>query len=104
MRDASKNPRPRKYASDAERQAAYRARYAIVQVRLKPEMVAKIEGIAESRDLPRADILAELIGFALANRHWHTAPRFAPPVVKVAQGRRRATKFSGIEIEGDDDA
>lgn len=99
-----KNPRPRKYASDAERQAAYRNRYAIVQVRLKPETAVKIESICESRDIPRADLLAELIGFALANNHWHTAPRFAPPVVKMSQGRRRATKFSGLEIEGEDDA
>lgn len=68
--------RPKKHATPAERQAAYRARYEVIQIRLKPETLASIDGICEAIDLPRTEVINQLLQFALANRAWHTAPRF----------------------------
>ena len=93
----AKNPRPRKYANAAEKAAAYRERYAVLSIRLKPETAATLEGIAASRDIPRADLIADLISFALANRNWHTAPMYARSVVSKPQARRVKTKYTSIE-------
>lgn len=96
--------RPRKYSTDAERYAAYRQRYAVIDCRFKPETVATLDGIAKSRDISRADLLAELVAFALANRNWHTAPAFTRPITAMPQARRRGTKFERLADEGEDDA
>lgn len=91
---AAKNPRPRKYASAAEKAAAFRSRYAVLSIRLKPETAATLEDIAAARDIPRADLIADLISFALANRNWHTAPMYARSVVSSPQARRVETKYT----------
>ena len=97
--------RPRKYATDADRAAAYRARYAVIDCRLKPETVATLDRIAASRDISRADLLAELVSFALANRNWHEAPAFTRSIVSMPQARgRRVTKYQHSTDEGDNDA
>lgn len=86
--------RPRKYASPAEKHAAYRQRYALIDCRFKPETVATLDRIAESRDISRADLLVELVAFALANRNWHEAPAFTRSIVAMPQARgRRVTKY-----------
>lgn len=69
-------PRAKKYANDAEKQAAFRARYAVWDIRLKRETADVIDGLCEALDLPRTEVINQLIQFALANRAWHTAPRF----------------------------
>ena len=92
---ASNNPRPRKYASDAERQAAYRERYAVLSVRLKPETAATLERISEALDIPRADVVADLIAFALANRpDMHIRGLYSRSIVSKPQARRVATKYT----------
>lgn len=68
--------RPRKYANAAEKQAAFRARYVMREIRLKHETAESIDGIAEAIDLPFTEVVNQLLQFALANRAWHTAPRF----------------------------
>lgn len=62
--------RPRKYASDAEKQAAYRARYAVVSLRLEQETADTLKRIAEYLDVPVTEVGASLIKFALLNRNW----------------------------------
>jgi len=89
----TRNPRPRKYATDAEKQAAYRDRYAVFQIRLKRETAETLESICASRDIPRTDLVADLIVFALANRNWHDATPYARSIVQAPQARRVATKF-----------
>lgn len=62
--------RPRKYASDAERVAAHRDRYAIVSLRLEHETADTLKKIADYLDVPVTEVGASLIKFALLNRNW----------------------------------
>lgn len=62
--------RPRKYATDAERVAAHRARYAVGEFRVIPETMATLDAIAQHFDVPRTEVVNSLINFALTNRNW----------------------------------
>lgn len=62
--------RPRKYSSDAERQAAFRARSGLAEVRLLPETLATLDRIATALDVPRTEVINSMINFALLNRNW----------------------------------
>lgn len=64
------NPRPRKYASASERQAAYRARAPEVCFRAEAKTVETLDAIADTLDQPRADLLLSMTKFALANHDW----------------------------------
>ena len=64
------NPRPRKYATASERQAAYRARAPEVCFRAEPKTVETLDRIAKERDYSRADLLLSMTKFALANHDW----------------------------------
>ena len=64
------NPRPRKYASDAERQAAYRARAAEVCVRRDPNTLATLDSIAEEIGFSRNELMQSMVKFGLTNRDW----------------------------------
>lgn len=65
-----RNPRPRKYASAAERQAAYRNRWATIEVRVTPEQAATVEDIARERDISRNELVFAMLQFALTNHNW----------------------------------
>ena len=65
-----RNPRPRKYASDADRQAAYRSRNAIVEFRAEPQTAEKLNQIAETIDVSRSDLVLSMVKFALTNHDW----------------------------------
>lgn len=67
---ATSNPRPKKYASDAERQAAYKARYAVLEVRLDNTTADTITRIAQELDVPRVELMSQLIKHGLLNRNW----------------------------------
>lgn len=86
--------RPKKYATAAERQAAYRASYALKSVRLIPETAATIEELAKMLDVPETEVLNSLINFALLNRNWHTLGLF---------GKRLPRKSNPDDLEGTDD-
>jgi len=64
------NPRPRKYASDAERQAAYRSRAAEVCVRLEPKTMATLDSIADEIGFTRNELMQSMVKFGLTNRDW----------------------------------
>lgn len=64
------NPRPRKYASASERQAAYRSRAPEVCFRAEPGTVETLDRIADTLDQSRADVLLSMTKFALANHDW----------------------------------
>jgi len=68
--------RPRKYSTDSERQAAYRDRYAVRQIRLTKETMATIDDIAAQLDHPSTEVIASLINFALLNYNWRTLGLF----------------------------
>jgi hypothetical protein len=65
-----RNPRPRKYASDAERQAAYRSRYPMLEFRAEPNTTETLTRIAETLDINRSELLLSMVKFALANHDW----------------------------------
>jgi hypothetical protein len=60
--------RPKKYASEAERQRAFRERYATINVRTLPETKDTIRKIVEFTDTSEAEVVNSLIKFALTNR------------------------------------
>ena len=64
------NPRPRKYASASDRQAAYRARAPEVCLRAESKTVDTLDKIAGDLDISRADLLLSMTKFALANHDW----------------------------------
>jgi len=64
------NPRPRKYASASERQAAYRARAPEVCFRAEDKTVDTLDRIAADLDVSRADLLLSMTKFALTNHDW----------------------------------
>lgn len=70
--------RPKKYATAAERQAAYRRQSdtSVVDIRMKNETIETLNKFAEEMDISRNEVVHQLIQFALANRAWLTAPRF----------------------------
>lgn len=65
-----RNPRPRKYASQAERQAAYRARNVMLEFRAEPKTADNITRISETLGYPRSDVLLSMVKFALTNHDW----------------------------------
>lgn len=65
-----RNPRPRKYASASERQAAYRARAPEVCFRAEGKTVDTLDKIAADLDVSRADLLLSMTKFALTNHDW----------------------------------
>jgi len=64
------NPRPRKYASASERQAAYRARAPEVCFRAEEKTAQTLDRIAADSDVSRADLLLSMTKFALTNHDW----------------------------------
>jgi len=64
------NPRPRKYASASERQAAYRARAPEMCFRAEDKTVDTLDRIAADLDVSRADLLLSMTKFALTNHDW----------------------------------
>jgi hypothetical protein len=64
------NPRPRKYASASERQAAYRARAPEVCFRAEEKTAQTLDRIAADLDVSRADLLLSMTKFALTNHDW----------------------------------
>ena len=67
---ARTNPRPKLYASAAERQAAYRKRFATIEVRLDPTTVDTLTRIAQTLDVPRVAVIEQVIKHGLLNRDW----------------------------------
>jgi len=80
----AKGGRPRKYATEAERKAAYRARNKIVGWRLDPKTVALINEIANEVDISANELANQMLKFAAANRDWHAQPIFGRPLPNAA--------------------
>lgn len=66
--------RPRKYASAAERQAAYRSRDTnrLIEIRLPPSIVDTLDRIAESRETSRNALIYSMIAQSLWEHDWYT--------------------------------
>jgi hypothetical protein len=68
--DNNPGGRPKKYASAAERQAAYRARASEISFRADATTADNLSRIADAIDVPRTDLILSMIKFALANHDW----------------------------------
>jgi hypothetical protein len=86
------NPRPRKYASDAERQAAYRTRAAEVCVRLEPKTMATLDSIADEIGYSRNELMQSMVKFGLTNRDWRNEGLTAHKRLPRYQENPMATK------------
>lgn len=86
--------RPRKYASDAERSAAFRERWARKTFRMDPETARTIERLSEFADESESTVLHSLVTFALLNRSWFTLGLFGKRLAGEQQGKRRRTSQS----------
>lgn len=94
LRIAKNNPRPRKYANDAERQEAYRNRYAVFSIRVAPKTAETLEKISAETRITRAEIVNQMILFALVNRDWRMEGQFSKALTTQSQDdRRRGTKY-----------
>ena len=86
------NPRPRKYASDAEKMKAYRARAAEVCVRLEPKTMATLDSIAEEIGYTRNELMQSMVKFGLTNRDWRNEGLTAHKRLPRYQENPMATK------------
>lgn len=66
----AKRGRPAKYASAAERQAAWRAANKVKTVALDGKVAPTIESLASQFDCDQTHVINNLLRFALANRNW----------------------------------
>lgn len=64
--------RPKKYATPAERQAAFKERYATLTIRVEPRMKEVIEELAQEQGFSVTDYVNSMLKFALTNRVWKT--------------------------------
>lgn len=65
-----RNPRPRRYASDAERQAAFRARNVMIEFRAENKTADTLNKISDEIDRSRSDLVLSMVKFALTNHDW----------------------------------
>ena len=76
--------RPRKYATDADRQSAYRDRTRAVPI--SDAQIETIDRMAAAMDCSRAELVRSMIHFAMMTRQWVRlglvpvhGPRARPP-------------------------
>ena len=92
--------RPRKYASAAERQAAYRAREAhrLIEIRLPPTIVETLDRIAAQRDISRNELIYSMLLVSLWEHNWTEKPlegRLPRAKNPVGAMLRKALQYSG---------
>jgi len=107
MRDDNPGGRPRKYASDAERQKAYRERWAVINVRAEARTKETLALIAKTCDASEADIVSAALKFyALNFAGWQDGlvfgkrlPTMQDPRYKAQRERDEANRAI---LEGDE--
>ncbi len=106
MRDENPGGRPKKYATAAERQAAYRERWATISVRAEARTKETLALIAKTCDASEADIVSAALKFyALNFAGWQDGLIFGkrlPTVQDKAYAAKRAREIENREfLEGD---
>lgn len=64
--------RPRKYASDAEKQAAFRNRYPVRSIRFDPGVFETLEKLSVMFEESLPEVVNQMCKFALTNHNWET--------------------------------
>ena len=98
LKDRQPNPRPRKYASDAERQAAYRNRASMVEFRADEKTAEKLTEIATTLDISRSDLLLSMVKFALTNHQWARFGLTHKTLPRYEENPMATKKFSPAQI------
>lgn len=106
--DDNPGGRPKKYASAAERQAAYRARASEIGFRADSGTIETLSRIAETIDVPRTDLLLSMVKFALANHDWarfglthKTLPKYKEnPIMATAAQIAARKRFAEMAKSG----
>jgi len=102
LRATIQNPRPRKYASDADRQKAFRERQAMIQIRVAPKAIETFDEIAETLGYSRQEVVYALLMKGLMSLgNWETVglpvdwqrkmPQFKLPRYEENPTMRKAT-------------
>ena len=94
----SQNPRPRKYASDAERQAAFRNRASMLEFRADEKTAEKLTEIADTLDISRSDLLLSMVKFALTNHQWARFGLTHKTLPRYEENPMATKKFSPAQI------
>lgn len=92
MRDTNPGGRPRKFASDAERQKAYRERWGRINVRVEKRTEETVATIAKACEASEGDIVNAAVKFyALNFDGWRSALIFGGrlPTILDAKTRER---------------
>lgn len=93
MRDDNPGGRPRKYASDAERQKAYRERWATISVRAEARTKETLALIAKTCDASEADIVSAALKFyALNFAGWRDGLVFGKRLPTIQDPRYKAQR------------
>jgi hypothetical protein len=79
--------RPRQYATAADKQAAYRQRWATRSIRLEKETDETIKRVATAYDVTPNEVIASMLKFALLNRNWMQVGLFGKPLTTLADIR-----------------
>lgn len=94
MRDQNPGGRPRKYANDAEKQRAFRERWATVSGRVEARTKETIETIkaASGADVSIGDVLNAAIKFYALNFDWQSGNLFGKRLPTINDPRYRAQR------------
>ncbi len=94
MRDENPGGRPRKYANDAERQRAYRERWAMVSARLEDRTRQTLDVIREASgaDVTISDVINAAVKFYALNYDWQSGNLFGKRLPTVQDPRYRAQR------------
>ncbi len=97
--DDNPGGRPKKHASAADRQAAYRARGVPIEFRADATTADTLTRIAGALDVSRAELLLSMTKFALANHDWarfglthKTIPRYEGNPIMATKAQMAARK------------
>lgn len=90
MRDSNPGGRPRKFASDADRQKAYRERWGRINVRVEKRTEETVATIAKTCDAGEGDIVNAAIKFyALNFNQWRNALIFGGKLPTILDAKTR---------------
>lgn len=80
--------RPKKYATEAEKHAAYRERWAVKSLRFEKRTAEVIESMSQEFGYSESEVVSSLIKFALTNRNWRTLGLYGRVKLTVAAPKR----------------
>jgi len=72
-------PRPKKFASDAERKAAYRAANSRIDLVIPNDLNLTIDAISDQLAISKNELVTAMIKYALTNHNWKVSGVWTRP-------------------------